>query len=318
MAINGVETAVFAAQDPSQLIRFFADFGLEGKQSEDRADFTLPEGSHVLVRRSDDPALPSPFLDGGEGPREVIWGVDSQASLDAIEKDLRSDREVSKDADGTLHTVDPVGMRIGFRLFTRKPLDLSTNAENSQTERPRWNTFRKWYDRARPKVIQHVVFSTPQIDAALDFYVKRLSFRVSDVSRQRGVFLRAEGRNEHHNLFLVNRPLGFHHMAFGLDCIDELMVGANHMQRAGWSSKFGLGRHRVSSIAFFYMGCPTGGEIEYAADGDYIDDNWVPHVWEPAFANQYWMAGPENLPPAAKGDGLAPLPNPLPRFSEIV
>jgi catechol 2,3-dioxygenase-like lactoylglutathione lyase family enzyme len=318
MAINGVETVIFAAKDPSQLARFFADFGLEGRQSESGGDFTLPEGSHVLVRRSDDPALPPPFLEGGEGPREVIWGVDNQASLTAIEEELRGDREVTKGADGTLRAVDPSGLRIGFRLFARKPFESTKNAENSQTERPRWNTFRRWYDRARPKVIQHIVFSTKQIDAAVDFYVKRLKFRVSDVSRQRGVFLRAEGRNEHHNLFFVNRPLGFHHMAFGVDSIDELMVGANRMQRSGWSSKFGLGRHRVSSIAFFYIGCPTGGEIEYAADGDYIDDNWVPHVWEPDFANQYWMAGPDNLPPVTKGEGLVPLPNPMPRFSEIV
>ena len=315
MPINGVETVVFAAKDPGELIRFFEDFGLAGQRTAAGADFTLPEGSHVNIRYADDKTLPPAFLPD-DGPREVIWGVDTQASLDALEADLRRDREVTKDADGTLHLCDPVELRIGFRVFKRNALVESRNSENSLTDRPRWNTPRKIHNRANPKVIQHVVFSTSDIDKALDFYVKRLKFRISDVSKGRGVFLRSEGRNEHHNLFFVNRPLGFHHVAFGVDSIDELMVGANHMQRAGWSSQAGLGRHRVSSILFYYLACPTGGEIEYAADGDYLDDGWVPSLWEPAYANRYWMAS-DAPPPAPKDKVSVPLNNPIPRFSEM-
>ncbi|HWV40772.1 VOC family protein [Pseudorhodoplanes sp.] len=315
MAINGVETVVFSATNPDELIRFFEDFGLEGTRTAAGADFVLPEGSKVLVRKDSDPALPPKFLPG-DGPREVIWGVDSQAALDAIEADLKTDRVVTKDADGTLRTVDPAGIRIGFRVFNRKPLEGKvSNLENSLTERPRWNKMRKWYDRARPQLIQHVVFATPNVDEQLDFYVGRLKFRVTDVSRGRGVFLRAEGRNEHHNFFIVNRPLGFHHMAFGLESIDELMVGANHMQRKGWKSQYGLGRHRASSIVFYYMTSPVGGEIEYTADGDFVDDNWQPGLWVPDFANRYWMAG--DAPPVVEGEGMVPLPQPMPRFSEI-
>jgi catechol 2,3-dioxygenase-like lactoylglutathione lyase family enzyme len=314
MPINGIESVAFAAADPSEQIRFFQDFGLEGQRHDAGADFLLPEGSRVLIRRADDPSLPPPFLPG-DGPREVIWGVDNLATLDAIDADLRRDCNVSRDADGTIHMTDPNGVKIGFRVFRRRPLEQVTTVENTQTHRPRWNTVRKLYDRACPKVIQHVVFSVPDVDAALDFYVKRLNFRISDVVRGRGVFLRAEGRNEHHNLFLVARPLGFHHMAFGLDCIDELMIGANQMQRQGWKSEFGVGRHRASSIVFFYMSSPTGGEIEYAADGDYLDDDWVPNLWEPIYSNQHWTAG--NPPPLPPGPIQRPLPQPIPRFSEL-
>jgi len=312
MSINGVETIVFSAVDPSDLIRFFEDFGLSGKRSAGGADFLLPEGSKVLVRRDDDPSLPPKFL-AGDGPREVVWGVDCQAALDDIEKDLRRDREVTKDDDGTLHTIDPAGLRIGFRIFTRIPLEKKVvNQENSLTHRPRWNTIRSQYERATPKVIQHVVFATDNIDEALEFYTKRLQFRVTDVSRGRGAFLRADGRNEHHNLFFINRPLSFNHIAFGLESIDELMVGANHMQRKGWTSKFGLGRHRISSIIFFYMTSPVGGEVEYTADGDFLDDNWQPGLWEPDYGNRYWMAG--EAPPILQGEGVVPLPNPIPKF----
>lgn len=314
MPINGVQSITFAAADPGDQIRFFEDFGLEGQRTPAGADFVLPEGSRVLVRHAEDPSLPQAFLQG-DGPREVIWGVDSAATLDAIAKKLTRDHTVTQDTDGTLHAIDPNGLQIGFRLFPRKILAPVESFENTQTHRPRWNVARKLYDRARPKVIQHVVFNVPDVDAGLDFYVGILNFRITDVVRGRGVFLRPEGRNEHHNLLLAARPLSFQHIAFGLDSLDELMVGVNHMQRKGWSSQYGVGRHRASSLAFCYLSSPSGFEVEYAADGDYIDDAWIPNLWEPVFSNQYWMAG--NPPPVPTGPIQRPLPQPIPRFSEL-
>jgi hypothetical protein len=87
----------------------------------------------------------------------------------------------------------------------------------------------------------------------------------------------------------------FHHANFGVEDIDEIMVGANYMTRRGWEpSHFGLGRHRVDSALFYYLPCPAGGEAEYGADADYIDDSWVPRDWiEPLFAYSHFV---HNLP----------------------
>ena len=74
------------------------------------------------------------------------------------------------------------------------------------------------------------------------------------------------------------------------------MLGANHMERCGWpKSHFGLGRHRIDSALFFYLPCPAGGEAEYGADADYVDDSWVPRDWvEPLFGFAHFV---HNLPP---------------------
>ena len=94
MPINGVETVAFGVKDVQQLVRYFDDFGLPSPHHHARgADFLLPEGSKILVRYSDDQDLPAPSLPG-EGPREVIWGVDSVQALDCIESELRRDRSV--------------------------------------------------------------------------------------------------------------------------------------------------------------------------------------------------------------------------------
>ena len=63
----------------------------------------------------------------------------------------------------------------------------------------RWNQMRKWYERAVPKVLHHAVFFVPDVDKGISFYVKRLDFRVTDMIRNAGVFMRCDGRNDHHN-----------------------------------------------------------------------------------------------------------------------
>lgn len=32
---------------------------------------------------------------------------------------------------------------------------------------------------------------------------------------------------------------------------------------------------------FVYLPCPPGGDAEYNADSDYLDDSWVPRSWQP-------------------------------------
>jgi len=277
----------------------------------------LPEGSQIILKPANDASLPPAFLDT-DGPREVIWGADSQAALDAIEAELKRDRAVSKDADGTLHAVDPNGVRIGFSVFSRRPFDVTEGNENTVGRATRWNERRKWYARAQPKVIQHVVFGVPDVDAGVAFYTERLGFRISDVSRGLGVFMRCDGRNDHHNLFLPkSEKVYFHHISFGVDNIDELMAGANHMERKGWPGGHGLGRHRISSMVFFYLKSPTAGQIEYSADGDAVNDDWTPSLWSPKFGNTHWVGSVTDAQMVPAEYDVRPLPKPVPAFSQL-
>src|SRR4029079_7494899 len=122
MAINGVETVTFGVSEAGTLTQFFEDFGLgKPRAAKYGADFATPEGSNVQVRTHDDPALPPQFLPG-DGPREVIWGVTNDETLDRIEAELKRDRDVTRDASNTLHTGDTNVIRIGFRRFERKAI----------------------------------------------------------------------------------------------------------------------------------------------------------------------------------------------------
>ena len=136
--------------------------------------------------------------------------------------------------------------------------------------------------------------------ASLEFFINRLGFRYTDHSRGAGAFARADGTNEHHSIFFVSTSLpvapddpGFMHIAFGLEDIDELMLGVNQMEAKGWKNDSpntigGLSRHRISSAIYYCFDNPSGGEAEYHVDTDYLDDNWVPRVWDWRFGSLLW------------------------------
>jgi len=318
MSLLGIKRVVFGVDNLDPSVSFFEDFGLElARREASIARFDLAEGSSIELRRSSDPALPPPFLDGN-GPREIVWGVDTPESLAAIRAELSRDRTVTVDAAGGLHTSDDAGIPIGFELFARQLPVSETTPENTPSHIQRWNLHRKWYDRARPKLIFHVVFGVPNVDAAVAFYMQRLAFRLSDINRGVGVFLRCDGRHEHHNLFFLKSPKRiFSHVSFGVETVDELMAGANWMQRKNWAPTMGLGRHRVSSLVYYYLKCPAGGAAEYSADGDYLTDAWRPRLWDPQYGQFHWVGQAERDARTPQAE-FAFIEGPVPKLADTV
>ena len=201
--------------------------------------------------------------------------------------------------------VPPFGFARGLGVYPRRPVVYAPDPLNAPGSVNRLNQHRKWRERARPKLINHVVFAIPEYEEAALFMRRHLGFRMTDNQRSFGMYLRADGCNNHHSLFLINASAPFpgldgqtrfHHVNFGVEDLDEIMLGANHMARKGWHpSHLGLGRPRIDSALFYSLPCPAGGEAEYGADSDYVDDNWIPREWlEPLFGFTHFV---HNLPP---------------------
>lgn len=300
MAILGVESAIFGVDDLERCAKFWADFGLQPvSQTEDEHVFEVATGAKIVVRRRGDPSLPAAYADK-PGIHETIWGVDTQDSLDRLVSNLSRDRPIQRDADGTVHFLADDGMPLGLRVWNKRAVVSQPDPVNAPGCIQRLNQHRKWRQRALPKTINHVVFFVKDYVASLEFFINRLGFRYTDHSRGAGAFARADGTNEHHSIFFVSTALpmapdnpGFMHMAFGLEDIDELMLGVNQMETKGWKNTSantvgGLSRHRISSAIYYYFDNPNGGEAEYHVDTDYLDDNWVPRVWDWKFGSLLW------------------------------
>lgn len=99
-----------------------------------------------------------------------------------------------------------------------------------------------------------------------------------------GAFLRCDRGPEptdHHSVFLVQMPggaPGFHHAAYEVRDLDDLMAGHNHLQRKQHRSAWGVGRHTLGSQVFDYWLDPWGRQLEHWTDGDLFTAEDAPHV----------------------------------------
>jgi catechol 2,3-dioxygenase-like lactoylglutathione lyase family enzyme len=206
---------------------------------------------------------------------------------------LSKDREVKADADGTLHTYDDCGFGIGFAVCKGKNPDPfgADKKLNAPYDPPR---------SATPVRMGHVVYSIARADQqkAADFYTKRLQFRMTDHTGDLGDFMRANGSNDHHNLFFLlypNRP-AFNHVAFEVRDFDEIIFGGQNMRAKGWASDSAPGRHILGSNLFWYFHNPSGGNVEYFADMDQMDDDFKTRNWEKTPGYAMWTLDKADIP----------------------
>jgi catechol 2,3-dioxygenase-like lactoylglutathione lyase family enzyme len=298
--IYSLDSVTYGVADLREAKRFWMDFGLFlVEEDEQRLLFCSQDQSTVEVRHSTDPSLPAP-VETGPGVRESTFGVRSREDLILISDELSRDRSVTTDAEGTIHSVDPFGFGIAFRVTRRRKVtapDPEFNMPGRVGRRGRGRI----YKAATPLEMVHVAFMVPDSEIAYDFYAGRLGFRASDGYPGRGYFLRGSSSNHHHNLFLLNPggkgdKLGFHHLAFEIANIHELFGGGLNMTRKGWKTMLGPGRHPISSCYFWYFLNPCGGGAEYDFDSDFVDESWIPGKFQQtpeAFAEWCLAAGME-------------------------
>lgn len=290
MAILRIERVVYGVTDLETCARFFDDFGLD-RAAVPRTVFRTRTGQEIELRAHDDPDLP----DAVEAPptlREVVWGVDSPDSLDALAKELGRDRELRTAADGSVHTRDETGFGIGLAVAAPVETGPGDRADNTYGRIGRWNRPVEPVDRVRPLRICHVALNIPKEgrEAAVDFYLDRLGFRATDRVLDMGVFMRCEGDADQHTLLLCHRPdkAGVNHTAYEVHSIDEVVVGANRMLERGWREARRMGRHTIGSNVFRFVHAPCGGRVEFAADMDRVDDSYPTRAWETPPPHHLW------------------------------
>lgn len=289
MTIFRVESLAYGVEDVDAGIRYFEDWGLPCIERGARgAEFRTPAGQSILLRQAADKSLPA-TVETGSTLREIVWGVDSVRSLEAIGAELGRDRDVKAGADGTLHARDESGFAIGFR---RSAARSGNKAAGNKTAPSRMNRPFDPERRARPRKIGHIVYSVTRQDlaGASAFYQKRLGFRLSD-GTPGGDFLRCQGSNDHHSLFLLSRRdrRAFDHAAFEVRDIDEIILGGKYMTSRGWQADTPVGRHILGSNLFWYFNNPCGGRTEYYADMDQMNDKWKPRIWEKHPGYAMWV-----------------------------
>jgi len=245
--IVGPDELIFGVDNIEASKAFLRDYGLVETDEDGR--FAALDGTALTVRAKDDDSLPAP-LGTATMLRQTVWGVEDQASLDAIEAELSKDRDVSRDAAGRVLCKDDVNFEIAFQVTMRKELSLPAEMINSPGAVPGRpaNVIGADEDaEALPRTLSHVVYFVPDMEKAAKFYTERLGFVVTDQFTNTGPFLRPQANDDHHVLFMIQTPdymQGLEHVAFG----------------SNW---------------FWYFNAPLGAHIEYDADMDKHDGDWI-------------------------------------------
>jgi len=301
MPISRVESLVYGIADMAAGIRYYQDWGLEAvERGEHGAVFSTPAGQTIRLLAIDDPSLP-PAPDGDRSTaRHTVWGVDTADGLEAIGAELSTDRDVARAADGTLSAVDESGFSLGFALTQPADIKVEPPRVNLNENSQRLNKVVEDVPQAHPLRLGHVVYYIPKdgADRAVSFYLDRLGFRLSDSTVGRGDFMRCAGSRDHHNLFLLQRDDGaaFNHAAFEVRDFDEIMMGGAFMKTRGWQPDTTPGRHILGSNLYWYFRNPCGGNTEYFADMDCMDDNWEPRIWEKSPGFSLWSIDDPDQP----------------------
>ncbi len=291
MSIVGLDQATLTAESVDEARRYLLDFGLvEAPADGGHPLFLAQDNTGIRVAPVDAADLPPPVA-SGPNVREVVWGVKDDASLDQLSQALSrfGDREVRRDG-ALLRTTDIDGNALVFRVTRRTPLSANPSLVNVPGMPPQRavNSVQDFSSPIRPLTFSHLVLYTPDLERILDDYTNRLGFRLTDRFTGAGVFMRAPGHTEHHQLFFIQKPetRGLNHVAFHVRDHTAMMLAGKAFVDKGWSSAWGPGRHIFGGNCFWYFKSPFGGNVEYDADMDVVDDHWVPReaVMGPATA----------------------------------
>ena len=280
MKIIGPDALVFGVDDIEACVRYLSDYGLEPVNVDANGGrFEALDGTAIIVRRNDDASLPR-AMRPAPSLRETIYGVADQASLQAIAAELRKDREVICEADGSIRCVDDLGFALKFQLTQRRaftaPPDL-TNAPGNPPQRGANLLGITPGMSALPRTLSHVVLFVPDVSKAEAFY-ERIGFKTTDRFTQVGPFMRPAGTLDHHTLFMIQTPpfmQGVEHFAFHVGSGTEVLLAGTRFEARGYKSFWGPGRHLFGSNWFGYFNSPLGCHVEYDADMDLHDDRWT-------------------------------------------
>ena len=277
MRIVGPDELIFGVDNLEACAAFLRDYGLTETPGH---RFEALDGTAMTLRAKDDASLPPP-LPTATMLRQTVWGVEDEATLEAIEAELSKDREVTRDAAGRLCTKDDLNFEIAFQVTCRKQLDLPAEMINSPYAKPGRAPNEIGADQeaeAAPRTLSHVVYFVPDMDKGANFYIDRLGFVVTDKFSNTGPFLRPRANDDHHVLFMIQTPdymQGLEHVAFHMKGPTDLMLAGSRMVQKGYESFWGPGRHKFGSNWFWYFNSPLGTHVEYDADMDKHDGEWI-------------------------------------------
>lgn len=275
--IQDIEYVRFGAPDLARMRSFLIDFGMVEAEE---------QGDGVLRMRG---TGSTPFIHETVEGEPGFHGLAMRAaSIDDLKRLAESEGVAIKDAPGTgggckISLKDPNGFLVEVIAGGSRVRSLPNGVRDP------WNTLSSRDRPGAPKRISsgpanvgrlgHVVLGVNDTGETWAWWQSRFGLIMSDEVRApngalAAAFIRCDRGSDpadHHTLnfaAIPGQPPRFHHAAFEVADLDDLMAGHEHLKQAGYRHDWGIGRHILGSQVFDYWKDPWGHRIEHWTDGD--------------------------------------------------
>jgi 2,3-dihydroxy-p-cumate/2,3-dihydroxybenzoate 3,4-dioxygenase len=147
---------------------------------------------------------------------------------------------------------------------------------------------------AKIQRLGHVVLRVAEFEAACDFFVRVLGFRISDLIDGQACFMRPHPSPYHHGIALIKGAKAqLHHVNFMVSEIDDIGRAIARFGKNGVRVVYGPGRHPPSDSVFLYFLEPDGLTLEYSYGMEEFpaNDPRKPRLFEPVRESyDYWAS----------------------------
>jgi catechol 2,3-dioxygenase-like lactoylglutathione lyase family enzyme len=301
-----VESVRFSAPDLTKMREFLEDFGLTAIEG---------TGDGVLRMRG---AGDAPFLhetvEGEPGFVSVAIRVRSIQDLRALAdaEGVAIEAETVPGGGQKVRLTDPDGFIVEAIVGrTRVPTlpAAPRNFWNIAARSERVGDAKRLATKAAHIVrLGHVVLAVTDMAKTWEWWRSRFGLLISDEVRAptgdvAALFIRCDQGEEpvdHHTLNFASipgMPAKFHHVAFEVADLDDLMVGGQYLEARGHCHEWGVGRHILGSQVFDYWRDPWGHRVEHWTDGDLLDAHAATNITDiPTMLGHQWgPAAPANF-----------------------
>lgn len=275
--VQDVESVRFSAPDLAQMRSFLLDFGLVDAE---------PSNDGVLRMRGSGTA---PFIhETVEGAPGFVSVTLRATGVDDLEVLARAEGSYLEPAPGPgggaqVTLTDPDGFVVNViaekarvtALSGRPPAIWNNQAQQARKANPK----RLTNGPAQVVRLGHLVLAVSSAQVTWEWWQSRFGLIMSDEVRApngdlAAAFIRCNRGAEltdHHSLnfaAIPGKPPAFHHAAFEVLDLDDLMVGHEHLKLKQHTHDWGVGRHILGSQVFDYWKDPWGNRVEHWTDGD--------------------------------------------------
>jgi len=126
----------------------------------------------------------------------------------------------------------------------------------------------------------HLNLLVADLAGARDFYVRTLSFRLTDYIRfasdMSANFFHCNPRHHTIGLTRVGPINGLHHLMLQVADVDQVGLCMERAEAAGVPITSTLGRHANDRMLSFYMRGPSGFDVEIGCQAIRVDETWTP------------------------------------------